>query len=324
LLISELILAFFRHVQKYYVKDGEPTSEQDNIRQALRFVRQLYGATQAREFGPLALKNVRSAMIAAGRSRKLINKDINRIRGMFGWAVENELLPVEIHQALRSVKGLRKGRSEARETAPIKPVPDEDVRAILPQLSPQVGAMIQLQHLSGARPQEIISIRPCDVVTDGDIWLYFPHRHKTEHFDRNKVIVLGPKAQQILRPWLDRDPESYCFVPAETFAWHYNRIRRGEPANGNPDCQRKKQHVHYPGSRYTRHSYRTAVQRACERAGVSVWSPLQLRHARATALRRLYGIEAAKAVLGHTDTKITEIYAQRDLECAVRIMREVG
>ena len=67
----------------------------------------------------MALKNVRQAMIDAGRSRKLINKDVNRIRQMFGWAVENELLPVAVSQALREVKGLRKGRSAARETAPI-------------------------------------------------------------------------------------------------------------------------------------------------------------------------------------------------------------
>jgi len=48
--------------------------------------------------GPDALANVRQAMITAGRSRKLINKDVNRIRLMFGWAVENELLPVQVHQ----------------------------------------------------------------------------------------------------------------------------------------------------------------------------------------------------------------------------------
>ena len=29
-------------------------------------------------------------------------------------------------------------------------------------------------------------------------------------------------------------------------------------------------------------------------------------------------------MLGHTDTKITEIYAARDLELAMRIMREIG
>jgi integrase len=198
--IGELILAYFRHVQTYYVKDGQPTSEQDNIRQALRFIRQVYGTSPAMEFGPMALKKVRQAMIDAGRSWKLINKDVNRIRQMFGWAVENELLPVAVSQALREVKGLRKGRSAARETAPIVPVPEELIQAILPHLSPQLAAMVQLQHLSGARPQEVILIRPCEIITDGDVWLYQPRSHKTEHLDRSKVIMLGPRAQVILRP----------------------------------------------------------------------------------------------------------------------------
>src|SRR3954467_1903922 len=78
--VNELILAYFRHAQAYYVKDERPTSEQDNIRQALRFVRQSFGMTPACEFGPLALKVVRQSMIEAGRSRRLINKDVHRVR----------------------------------------------------------------------------------------------------------------------------------------------------------------------------------------------------------------------------------------------------
>jgi hypothetical protein len=50
----------------------------------------------------------------------------------------------------------------------------------------------------------------------------------------------------------------------------------------------------------------------------------QLRRTRATAIRKAFGLEAAKAVLGHTDTKITEIYAERDLELARRVMGEIG
>ena len=137
--------------------------------------------------------------------------------------------------------------------------------------------------------------------------------------------MLGPRAQEVLRPWLDRDPESYCFVPAETSAWHYRRLRRREPSaaarseEGEPRVLKLG-----PGLRYTRHSYRVAVQRACRRAGIPAWSPRQLRHTRATLIRQAYGLEAAKAVLGHADTKITEIYAERDLELAMRIMREIG
>ena len=64
-------------------------------------------------------------MIEAGRCRDLINKDINRIRAMFRWGVEHELIPLAVHQTLQAVAGLRQGRSEAREKPPVGPVPDE-------------------------------------------------------------------------------------------------------------------------------------------------------------------------------------------------------
>lgn len=52
LLIDELLVDYWdRRVVAYYVKDGRPTSERDNIRQALRFLRRLYGHSPARDFG---------------------------------------------------------------------------------------------------------------------------------------------------------------------------------------------------------------------------------------------------------------------------------
>jgi len=165
-----------------------------------------------------------------------------------------------------------------------------------------------------------MSIKPAEIHDRGDgIWLYTPAAHKTEHFGRDKVIVLGPRAQEILQPWLDREPSSYCFVPAESVAWmRARRAKRSSmgknwvpPANLNPS--------------YTRHSYRLAIQRACLKANVPLWSPNQLRHTRATQIRAAYGsIESAKAVLGHTDTRVTEIYAERDLGLAVKVMKEMG
>src|SRR5262245_3021908 len=48
LTVDELLLAYWdRHVVPYYVKHGRPTSERDNIRQALRFLRPLYGTSPA-------------------------------------------------------------------------------------------------------------------------------------------------------------------------------------------------------------------------------------------------------------------------------------
>jgi site-specific recombinase XerC len=56
-----------------------------------------------------------------------------------------------------------------------------------------------------------------------------------------------------------------------------------------------------------------------------VWCPSRLRHTRATQIRHAFGtLEAAKAVLGHADTRVTEIYARRDLELAADVMRRIG
>lgn len=49
-----------------------------------------------------------------------------------------------------------------------------------------------------------------------------------------------------------------------------------------------------------------------------------MRHTRATLIRQAYGLEAARVVLGHASRWIIEIYAGRDLELAMRIMREIG
>lgn len=321
LTVSELILAYFKFAQTLYVKHGEPTSEQGCLKQALRPVRQLYGTTPAIQFGPRALKNVRQAMVDAGRARKSINKDAHRIKRMFRWAVEEELLAPDVYQKLRAVAPLAKGKTTARETGKVPPVPVEHVAAVLPHLPPPVAAMVQLQLLIGARPQEVMGLRPCDLTEGDGVWYFAPLVHKTEHLDREKCIVLGPLAMAVLRPFLDRDADAYCFSPAESVAWQHERSRT-RPVKPGTMARNPEEYVN---AKYTRHSYRTVVQRACRRAKVPVWSPRQLRHTRASQIRAAFGnLEAAKAVLGHTDTRVTEMYAERDLKLAADVMRKMG
>ncbi|WP_406695834.1 hypothetical protein V5E97_33035 [Singulisphaera sp. Ch08] len=52
-------MSYLRHVQSYYVNGGQSTSEQDHIRQVLRFVRPLSSGLLAVTFGPVALADVR-------------------------------------------------------------------------------------------------------------------------------------------------------------------------------------------------------------------------------------------------------------------------
>ena len=125
---------------------------------------------------------------------------------MFTWGVSEEHVAPNVATALSSVKGLRKGRSEAVESEPVVPVDDATVQATLPHMSPTLTAMVQLQLLTGARPGEICFLRPCDVTLGVDgVWRYTPDSHKTEHLGKRRRIHIGPKAQEILRPFLDRE-----------------------------------------------------------------------------------------------------------------------
>ena len=79
-----------------------------------------------------------------------------------------------------------------------------------------------------------------------------------------------------------------------------------------------------PGDHYTSASYCYTIQKACRAAGVPVWGPNRLRHNAATFLRKEFGLEAARVILGHTSSAVTEIYAEMDQKKAAEIMGAVG
>lgn len=90
--VDDLIAGYWRHAEVYYRKDGKPTSEIGNQRQAMRFLHRLYGRTRAAEFGPLALKACRVAMIEKRLCRNTVNGYVSRIKQCFGWVVANSRL----------------------------------------------------------------------------------------------------------------------------------------------------------------------------------------------------------------------------------------
>ena len=91
--VAQLLLAFWDHAKKRYVKNGRPTSEQRSFKVALRPVRQLYGSEPVTAFGPLALTACKGKLIEAGICRKRINQHLSRIRLVFKWGVARELVP---------------------------------------------------------------------------------------------------------------------------------------------------------------------------------------------------------------------------------------
>jgi len=133
--INELLDAYLRYAQSYYLKNGRPTGEVINIEHAVKPLAVLYGRSLVGKFGPTSLKTVRQAMIDEDLSRKVINARINRIRRVFKWGLENQIVDPIVLNALQSVAPLKKGRSSARENDPVKPVPEAYIKAALPRLS---------------------------------------------------------------------------------------------------------------------------------------------------------------------------------------------
>jgi integrase len=329
--VNEVILAFWKHAEQHYrAEDGTPTGEADNYREALRPLRQLYGHTPAADFGPLALRAVREAMVKAGLSRGVVNARVNRVRRVFKWAASLEMVPASAYEALRTVAGLQKGRSQAPEGEGVAPVAEEHVTATLPFLPAPVRAMCELQMLTGMRVGEVMVMRAIDLSMSEPVWTYRPASHKNKYRSRDRVIYLGPKAQAVVTPFLTTDLEAYLFSPRAATAARNARARAARksplyPSHvANQARKRKAKPKRAPGARYRRHSYRQAVRRACQKAGVPTWSPLQLRHTAGTGIRARYGLEAAKAILGHTRVETSQIYAERDMGRAEEIMREIG
>jgi integrase len=326
LTIDDMLARHWLFAEQHYRKNGEPTGELANIRYALRPLQKLYGSTAAAAFGPLKLKAVREQMVLDGLSRRLINQRIGIIRRVFRWAASEELVPSSVVHGLSAVAGFQKGRSAARETSPVQPVPEATVQATLSFLPPVVRAMVQFQQLTGCRPGEVRTIRPQDVDRSSSVWQYRPARHKTEHWDHARVILIGPKAQEVLAPYLNRRPDAYCFSPAESEvvrAAERRRLRKTRVQPSQVDrskpCAMKR-----PGKLYSRVSYQRAITRACDRADVPHWTPNQLRHLAATKIRAAYGLEAAQVILGHSKADVTQIYAARDLEKARSIIAQAG
>jgi integrase len=345
LTVAELIEGYWDFVNTYYRhKDGTPTSEIFPMKAALRSLNGLYGLTKAANFGPLALDRIRNTMISNGWCRSTINNHVARIKGLFKWGVARELIPGSVYHTLQAVSGLRAGRSNARESQPVRPVSNEVVAATLAHLTHVVAAMVQIQSLTGARPGEICSMRIDQIDRSEEIWIFTPASHKTAHHGHHRTIFIGPKARQILQPFLQNpDPGAFVFSPTDSVAEMRERrsYARSTPMNcGNiPGSNVKRRPKRKAHEYYTVPSYRRAITRAVDKADlwtkggkviannnrvIPRWHPHQLRHSAATEIRKRFGIEAAQLVLGHSTLASTEVYAERDAEAAREVAAQIG
>jgi hypothetical protein len=116
LTIVELVPKYWNFAKGYYAKNGKPTDELPGLKIALQVLKDAYGKTVVDCFYPLALVALQQKLIERGNCRKCVNQNIWRIKRCFRWGVSQELVPVEVHQRITTVTGLRKGKTAAPGT----------------------------------------------------------------------------------------------------------------------------------------------------------------------------------------------------------------
>lgn len=331
--ITELVASYWLFAVKYYGFDKEPgRGDAFNLKRIIGILDNLYGDTKAADFGPLDLRAVQGEMIRLGWCRTLINHEMGRTKRIFRWAVSEELIPASVWHSLQACPGLRRGRTDAKESEPVKPVAIETVEATKKYLRPAIRAIIDFMLATGCRPNEACQLRPCDLdKTNPKCWIFRPVKHKTEHHGHERLVLVGPRAQEVLLPFLtDCPPDAWIFSPSrEEDRRHSDRhaarqakmtlsaITRMERAKVVP---RKRP----PTNRYTTASVRCAIDRACRKAGIlPVWGPNRLRHTRATELRP-HGLDVVATVLGHSKLETTQVYSEKNLAAAMALVERVG
>lgn len=334
---------FYEHAKGYYKRpDGTPTGEADNFKWAFAKVLELYELMPAMDFRALALKSVQAAMVKDELSRNGINSRVRKIRQVFKWLAQSHEEIIEAWHALQVVSFLQRGRGVKvgketkvpKESNPITPVPDVWVWRTCEHLPDSLVAMIKIQLYTGCRPQEVCCIRTGDIDTSGKVWIYSPPKHKTAHHDHVRKIIFGPKARNELTPYLVTDLSAPIFSPKLAMRERLDgRTAEYEtPKNAIGDYRQwgsyKARQANRDFSRYgdiwTTRAYSKAIRTACKIANVPGWGPNRLRHNAGTALRKEFGLEVVQAVLGHSKADTTQIYADIDLERAVRAMEKVG
>ena len=84
-------------------------------------------------------------MIERDLCRGVVNQNAKRIKRVFRWATENEMMPPPVYHGLQAVRGLHRGPSSARETDPARSVPQEHIDAVLRFVGTPVGTLTRLR-----------------------------------------------------------------------------------------------------------------------------------------------------------------------------------
>jgi len=169
---------------------GKPSRSYHRIKIVVKLLLNHYPALPAEQFGALKLRALRESLITTEVSRGYVNEMASAIRTMFKWACSLELVPPSVYQSLCTVPPLQAGKTIARESTPIGPIDDVTLEATIAKMAPIHADMVRLQRFTGMRPGEVVLLRPCDLDTSRETWLFRPMKHKMQHKGRERTVPI--------------------------------------------------------------------------------------------------------------------------------------
>lgn len=348
--------------------DGTPTKQVTNIEYATQPLVDYYASMPAEDFGPKALKELRMIWIKDGLCRSTINDRVRIIQAAFRWAVGEELIHSTQANDIGCVEAIHQNRKveglEVKQPRKVGAIDPKLVLATIQDGTSTFKAMVEIQMLTGMRSTELLTITPGAIDrTDPEAWIYnvAPEYNKNEHRNdaegtHDRQVPLVGRVQDLLRPFLLRPADKFCFCPAEAEAQRLRAVREARTSrldkNGKPYARKyPNREARAYGERFDRDSYRKSILHAIKKVNRSLedliksamngctpeakrkaydalkvphWHPHQLRHTAGTLARKALGLEASGALLGHKEMSATQIYAEKDKALAIKVAQLVG
>jgi integrase len=297
--IAEFVEAWLDHCQANYVKFDRQTSEYHIQRSAMSFLLSLYGSEYVQDFSLTKLEAVRNAMIKQQYVRDTINGYISRIIRAFRWGVGRKFVPPSVLHECESIQHLKAGRANVPESKKVTSAPIKLIRMVQDHFrgsasTTMLADMIELQLLTGMRPSDVCGMRWEDLDRSENVWVYRVclEVNKTTHMEKPRIVMLGPKAQAIVKKSLNLS--GYVFT-----------LLSGRPIQRN------------------RYGFR--IRQACDELQIPRWHPHQLRHNYATEIKRRYESDRiAAAAIGDSEEVTRRVYLDEDNTVAKRIAAEIG
>lgn len=242
------------------------------------------------------------------RSLATVGGHMRRTKRFFTWGSSKGLVPPDVVTRIKLADVTMKPTDERiRPPKRRQPVPTRDVVAVKAHLTRPLWDCVQVLWETGARAEEILGLRVCDIERRGiidragaHVWTARLDRHKTAHHGQTRILKFAGRERRIIeRLMREKSASDYLFDPRDEDSANAARFKRDRYA---PDTLTRR------------------VAAACRKAGVPVWTPHQLRHAAFTRITLLTGSEAtAGAVCGHAHgSRIAQIYNHSAEELAER------